>query len=188
MKNLLTILLVLAMASAASASAVWLEVDPQDAKDSYMPSDVITINVVADFAVAGLGIGAIGADGGTATAINGLHPNLMTLLPVSQGTIVNAGGILIKNIAGGAAPGQPSAPVGATLYSFEFHVPQVDESTIITIDDITDYTVSPPLSTAVNDQYYAIYLSDVGALQIHVPEPMTIALLGLGGLFLRRRR
>ena len=186
MKNLLTILLVLAMASAASASAVWLEVDPQDAKDSYMPSDVITINVVADFVVGGLTTN-IGADGGTAQAVGTLHPNLKTAL-FYEGDLINAGGVLISNISGGAMVGQPGVPISAVLYSFEFHVPQVDESTIITIDDITDFTTQPPMSTGVSSTDYMTYLTDIGALEIHVPEPMTIALLGLGGLFLRRRR
>ena len=186
MKKLLTILLVLAMASAASASAIWLEVDPQDAKDSYQYSDVITINVVADFAVAGMTTN-IGADNGTAQAVGTLHPNLMTGLNYA-GDLVNAGGVLIKNIAGAAAFGAPAAPAGAVLYTFEFHVPDVEDSTYITIDDITDYTTSPPMSTTANSSDFSVYLTDMGSVTIHVPEPMTIALLGLGGLFLRRRR
>ena len=186
MKNLLTILLVLAMASAASAVVVF-EVDPEDAKDSYMPSDIITINVVADHGVGSVGIGAIVTDkGGTATVI-GLNP-LLSQAPLQQGTPINDGTTLIEYIAGNVPLVAPELPAGAVLYSFEFHVPQVPDSTIITIDDLTDYMASPPKYTSINSKDYMNMSSDIGALQIHVPEPMTIALLGLGGLFLRRRR
>ncbi|MHC4122091.1 MAG: PEP-CTERM sorting domain-containing protein [Planctomycetota bacterium] len=183
MKKYLIVLLMLAMASYASAAAVWLQVDPGDAKSSYAPSDIITIELVADFAVAGVHIGQINGLP-TAGPINGFHTNF-TAAPNSPGTLVNDGVALITNIDFGVAVGGTAPAAGATLWSFEYHVPDLPESSYITIDD---YTLMPTY-TAINNADYSIYLSDVGPLEIHVtPEPMTIALLGLGGLFLRRRK
>ncbi|MHC4645106.1 MAG: PEP-CTERM sorting domain-containing protein [Planctomycetota bacterium] len=189
MKKFLSLILVLAIASVASAEVAWFEVDPADAKDSYVGSDVITINLMADFIVGSVSTN-IGSDGGTAEAVGLLHPQLRILTPFSDGTLVNAGGLLITGIGGGTPVGQPGVAVGEVLYSFEFHVPEgLDESTYITIDDVTDMSQQPPLSTAIAAPDYSVYLTDAGETVIHViPEPMTIALLGMGGLFLLRRR
>jgi len=186
MNKLLSIFLVLAMASVASATAVWFVVDEADVKDDYAPSTVITINVVADFDVAGLTIGAIASNYGTAEAVGAVHANLSDL--VWPGNIVNTGGILITNVTGNMPLTGGPAPALEILYSFEFHVPDVPESTYIIIDDYTDYGASiytyiaGPGSTP-------LYVTDMTEAVIHViPEPMTILLLGLGGLFLRRRK
>jgi len=191
MKKLLIMLVLLAMAGAANAASVWFQVDPQDAADSYMPSDIITINLVADFGVGSVSLN-IGADGGSAEAVGALNAKLATALaPYYNGTLRNTLNILISDIAGGAAFGQPTPAAGEVLYSFEFHVPDVPPSTIITINDVTGPNPfgGAPMSTAVASPDYMVYLTDILPVEIHViPEPMTIALLGLGGLFLRRRR
>jgi hypothetical protein len=188
MKKILSLFLVLAMASVASAAAVWFEVDSADAKDHYEGSDVITINVLADFDIASFKIGAISSSDGTAEAIGGLHPNL-NVVPY-EGDIINTGGILILDIHGDAGYGAPPAYAYEVLYSFEFHVPYgLDPSTYIMIDDYTDTSAQPPIYTAIADPYWMYYIEDVEPAVIHViPEPMTILLLGLGGLFLRRRK
>jgi hypothetical protein len=187
MKKLIGAFLVLAMASVAWAGTVWFEIDPADIKDSYNPSDVIRINLVADFDVCTVGIGEIASNGGSVPNIIGFNPKFTPVGP--PGIPINNGGTLIEYIAGSVAMGQPGAPAGEWLYAFEFHVPDVPASTMITIDDVTDYTAAPPKYTSINSPDWTVMVSDVVPLTIHeIPEPMTIALLGLGGLFLHRRK
>ena len=186
MKKILSLILVLAIGSVASAGSAWLEVDPQDAAESYAGSSIITINLVADSDVTGIAL-SIGTDlGGTASDPRVLHPAMVTTPYL--GNLVNAGGVLISGITGGTAYGAPGVPAGLVLYSFEFHVPDgLEPSTIITIDDITDYSASPPMYTMISFEDYTMD-SDVDGVEIHVPEPATIALLGFGALSLLRRR
>jgi len=187
MKKLVSLLLILAITSVASAFTVSYQVDPADAKDDYVPSDIITINVVADAECIGASLGATTTDnGGTADEPLYLAPELSVL--ANPGTIVNEGGVLVEFVSGSAPFGSPGVPAGSVIWSFEFHVPDVPPSTIITIDDLTDMTHVPPYQTSFMDAGFNM-IDDVQAVQIHViPEPMTIALLGLGGLLLRRRR
>jgi hypothetical protein len=187
MKKLVSLLLIMAITSVASAITVSFEVDPQDAKADYVPSEVITIRVIADIECIGASLGAATTDnGGEAREPLYLAPEL-TVLP-AVGTIVNAGGVLVEFMSGSAPFGAAGVAAGATIWSFEYHVPDVPPSTIITIDDLTDMGHVPPYMTSFMGADFSM-TDDVGAVQIHViPEPMTIALLGLGGLLLRRRK
>jgi hypothetical protein len=185
MKKLLTILLVLVIASAASAGTAWLEVDPQDQKPSYSFSDIITINLVGDPGITGVQLDALASDnGGTAGSPLFLNDILSDLR--SPGYLVNQGGILLNYVTGSAPFGSAGVPPGDPAWSFEFHVPDVPPSTEIIIFPFVDYDLGY-FDPMISFSDYSMAM-DVGPLIIHVPEPMTIALLGLGGLFLRRRK
>ena len=102
----------------------------------------------------------------------------------SVGDIVNSGDTLISDVRGYIEQGDLVGvyPFPAVLYEFEYSIPDIMWSTIITIsleglslknlgynDPVPYYTQSP--------------------LEIHlaVPEPATVLLFGLGGLLLRKR-
>ena len=179
MKKLLVLILLMAMASAASAASVWFEVDesePQLAGGGYSSSQIITINVVADFEIGSFALD-IASNFGTAEGAGPVNPAFDLFAEV--GEIVNSGGVLITGTRGGILTYlYPPLEAGEIIYSFEFHVPHLPDSTLIVIDDCG----------FVSFLYSGTDVTDVEALVIHTPEPMTIALLGLGGLFLRRRK
>ena len=172
MKKLLTLILVLGMASMASA-AVWYEVDEADAKASYAPSDWITINLAADEVVNTLMIDAIGDGGAGGLAADPITYNSAYVNVAGAGDIVNTGNVLIEYISMAAGT---AADATGILYSFEYHVPDVPDSTWIEIGGYTD-----------GGAYY-FEIPEGEPVLIHVPEPMTIGLLVLGGLGLLRRR
>jgi hypothetical protein len=185
MKKVLILFVVLAITSVASASQVdfTFKVDPADQKASYEYSDIITINLTTEAQVIGLDIGAIsdGGGGGTAQLPLSLNANFTAFADV--GYLTNDGQTLIKWIAGNAGAGLHATGI---LYSFEYHVPDVEDSTWITIGDFSGQPYWPALITYLGGDEYEGPLTP---LEIHVtPEPITIALLGLGGLFLRRRK
>ena len=201
MKKLLVLSLMLALCAMASATSVTLAVIGGDAPSgefdpdgqgplppipSYLPSDIIVIGVTADFQVGQISIpqvlGPTPAGPPPASQNPALHA-LFVNAPVSPGDVVNAGGLLIKDVVGGVNGFDltDGVPIGEVLWLFEFHVPDAPWSTIIPIHlagvDMADVWYSEQVT------------GDIGPLEIHVsPEPMTVALLGLGGLFLRRRK
>jgi len=192
MKKLLIFVLVLGMASIAGAVPVFQVVDPCD---HYRPSDVITIALV-DTGVISFSIDAI-VD---AICIDPEPPIIPAGGYAAEPQIFNAGfgstfpGVL--NVRGNlveyvqaSITSVPPVPVSGILYTFEYHVPEVPASTLICIESLTG---GP-------NGYWAPYFTYVGGGEyegpvemlecIHViPEPATIALLGLGGLLLRRRK
>lgn len=190
MKKLLTLVLFLAMSSLASATwdgGLEITVAPEEG-DAYlwngedvMPSDIITVELISNTAIS-----------------SGL---LSTLMNISNGDGTSLEYLETGWLAGGGQIQDPPAsmdgfdvlfngsvfmapyPIG-WIYTVTFHVP--------------DYKV--PSDWIIIDAYSGTWNGTVAELgteddptlpyaAIHViPEPMTIALLGLGGLFLVRKR
>jgi hypothetical protein len=201
MKKLFVLVLVLAISSMATAAQVDLEIiagpDPQgeyQGAPSYMPSDTITIALVGSgfddsgsnptAAFGGLKIATVTTNGGGTGGNPDLHTDLKGGGLYYVGTTVNSGGVLIQTIQGSVAMGDfDGVPNEEDAWWFEFHVPDADYSTIIVID-LTGLVIEDAFANDITSS-----VTYGGALEIHVvPEPMTIALLGLGGLFLRRRK
>ena len=184
MKKLLALVLVFAMASWASAGLLTVVGDGTAGTIDVDPGQIVTITIVGTgWGLAGpadsLSVLTIGAITGEGTASDpALHAELSNL--PSVGTLVNDGVIMISNIQGGTVMGDMDGiPNGSAAYTFTLDVGTVVGAYMI---DLTGATVAGAFSPAPLPL-------EIGALEVNVvPEPMTIALLGLGGLFLRRRR
>jgi len=198
MKKLLILMLVLGMASVANAAIVTFESGGSSAVGvDYLTGGVIVVDVKVDTAVNSgfqVTIGESTTSASHATSAVGTLNAGYTLLPTvgtSVDTMTNFGAgtpryVLIHRISGTPAVGTPVA-ANAVSYSFNLTVPSGNLGDTFTL---TGYAGSPSIGMPPYS-----YLVDGGApastnnlVVTLVPEPMTIALLGLGGLFLLRRR
>jgi len=193
MRKVLVCLLVLGLASVAGAATAGFVLD--GGGYSVQPNSTATINVVADFGVSGLGIGAITVNGANVPAVGTVDSHLAYhSLGTSAGELKDGSvsDIWIYQIRGsiGLQTGQDiPVPVGTPIYSFNIQTGAAGSS--IYVDDLTGSNpLSPPpiLATSISSPT-GTNISNLSGLQLSVvPEPMTVVLLGLGGLFLRRRK
>lgn len=174
MKKLIAIALVLAMVAPTMAGTLGFEVDSSDSKDLYNIGDVITVNVIAAF-----------DDSAPTTSLANLTFDVIADAGSVSSGAWTVGGLTVNNGAFGTSPLIDGAQyvgnagdfdgINGLIYSFEY---TVDAATTLSFAEVAAKT---PFNTAV--------ATDLGSLDVNVvPEPMTMALMGLGGLFLRRRR
>jgi hypothetical protein len=196
MKNFVYLALVLALAPLASATTVSLVLD--GGGTSVTAGSTVTINVVADWAVSDNAVFNLkqsttsAAGNATALAVGTLNAGFdLTNLPGNLCNVVSgARFILIDRINGVIAGGSPAITAGDPLYSFDLVIPgAATVGDMFTIDDATGSPVVNPGPDYGTGIHGGGDVTDIQPLTLTVvPEPMTIILLGLGTLFLRRRR
>lgn len=179
MKKLLIVMLVLAIAPMASA-VLTLTGDQAElpAEIWLTPSETIALGATFDTATTGFAI---------SVSLNNAQAELISdgvTIPVewnmgeSVTPIVDAeNGVLEVSIQGAHFMGEESGP-GILFDNLILHC--VDDTDVI-------LTFTAAGSTTIDGVFYA-QGTELGSIIVHQPEPMTIALLGLGGLFLRRRK
>jgi hypothetical protein len=183
MKKLLVLTLVLGLASVSYAQILDIEVNgnPWDGTSSVKPSDQIAVSYNHPLSSNGSYAGFqfnVDLGGLVSFTKRGAPPLTGENMAAAQ---VGAG----IDVTGGAA-GMPFAP--GWWWTLTFHVPEgTAPSTTITLDTVAGGFPGFPVVYPGNAAPGAG--DGWGYAQLHVvPEPMTIALLGLGGLMLVRRR
>jgi hypothetical protein len=186
MKKLFVLALVLAMTQLSWAGLATLQVNSADVKTNYSPGDVITVEIVASYDTSLGGTDTTGsmsmdhvfATSGTAlsTSINAGFDDLHT-----SGTVIGlTAPAIVGGVAGTTLTSSPDIASGAVLWSMQYKFAADASGTVeITADNYF---------SAATDFADPIFSDGINALDLQVvPEPMTMCLLGLGGLFLRRR-
>ena len=178
MKKLLTLFIVLAMAASASAVTVTYDITVNDMPytgQDVVGSDIIHVQWMAAPAdlMGGFAAFALDVDHGDYVAqsfylqAGFIMQTMAVVSPVGDGLQVT-----------GSATGFSLAPDQvAGVFGFDFHVPE-------DLAPSTWINITPTAGT-----FNLVNFDLLPSIALHViPEPMTIALLGLGGLFLRRRK
>jgi hypothetical protein len=82
-------------------------------------------------------------------------------------------------------------PATGLLYSYSYDIPSdavVGSIITFTVGDIAEYGTASSIGYLVEGATAQMSMAGMEFTSTVIPEPMTIALLGLGGLFLLRRR
>ena len=179
MKKLLAMFLVLVFASAASAATVNLTLSSDDVYTNVTPGTIITVEFSIDqnIKVISKDAASPGVDFTVTGATNTFAVGSWTdadALGTNDGTLVSG------DITGAYYATKNLKTAGTVLYTASL---TINENGTVSMADVdNDEFLAPVMPPAP----YTI--GTITGFNVTVPEPMTIALLGLGGLFLRRRR
>ena len=201
MKNLLILMLVLGLVSVSQAQTIELTVGGSSVY-SATPGETITIDLIADLSCAGFELMVVEGDASIATAVVDIGGTSAALtvgdkMTISVGYLNNYNGVLFDYYGGYASDPVVPQPAGTVIASFDYTISSA-------WDGITEYWVAPLVAGTsyeyMSGSFDSAALSygnlnvagvptNVGITGLNIiPEPMTIALLSLGGLALLRRR
>lgn len=192
MKKLLVLALVLGLTAMSSASMLYFGVQgvtgtELQAETSYI-GQIIFDDTTADTFNDTSFRAAISLAGATTWAAGTLNGVLTGGIP-RTGTVYNppVSGMYIGRIEGSTGASGPYMTDNMVLYTFSF---TTGASGTVTLDDVA-MTGIPPWGgapTGYNTKFNTTVVDMAAATYNVVPEPVTMGLLALGGLFIRRKK
>lgn len=200
MKNLLILMLVLGLASVSQAQTVGLTVGGLSEYEALVGAQTITIALIADLGCSGAFLGAV-VEGDSAISTNTINMGGSIANPAAgTGAVVgdvawedNYNGALLSVFSVTASPAIAAGDVILSFdYTFTWNGTDPIDYWVAPLADGATYVYdggSMPAALSYANLEVGGTPTDIGITGVHIiPEPMTIALLGLGGLALLRRR
>jgi hypothetical protein len=184
MKKLLVLALVLSMATLANAALqISVNGDTQVTEITLMPSDVVTLDIATD-AIMGFGIG----DWYGAALVVAPLATIDASQAVSMYAATEPGIAIFQSAAVDLGYPVPEGLAGPG-FTFTFTGANINPGTIIDLMTLHCNGPGDVVIQLLGSQDY-IENTVLATLIVHqlIPEPITMGLLGLGGLFLRRRK
>jgi len=166
------------MASATLQISVGGDKEPVDSEIYLLPSEELILDIWTDTAItpgAGEGFWALVVQPAEGSISGGV-----SLITEESGIAIYPGPVPASPLVG--ADGVWGTIALATISSIAADTTIYDGMTFH-CEDMVDATVALYFGPAIG-----AWTTMVDSVVIHQPEPMTVALLGLGGLFLRRRK
>jgi len=183
--------MVLSMATIANAGLVINVngVNPPDSAITLLPSETVAISIVGDGQSPYSDYFLINTQAGSAT-MAGLHlawagnlANAAYARPADQIPMLQSLGYNTTNAIFMGLYDSAGLPlVGTIIDEVILHCDTAPNDVLLTLIDLT-WVYDPD-----NDIYVPVIRVEDTQIIHQIPEPMTMALLGLGGLFLRRRK
>lgn len=191
MKKLLVLLMVLGMATMANAAlqiSVNGEMNPVDSMITIAPSDELVLDIWTDAQI----LQNSGFDFVLVTQVAGASIDYLSgvIVYTESGLVLYHDGDAI-NFLGSSAGTLPAGlnGIGGDAWAWDAAI-----AAGTTLFDQINFHCTAPGDVTISlfnlDENFNVLMPAMDTVIVHqvIPEPMTMALLGLGGLFLRRRK